>query len=163
MLLRAVDRQLVLCRALDGVLEDRRAPDLITHRQIDLLRQRIIGLALDYEDLNDHDHLRRDLAWQTAVEQNSELASSPTLCRSASGVDAGFRCHRRSGSRPTGRALLSRLFGTDAFLPLYVFLESNSWSATFGPATLIRLATVGRSSNCWSGACTRPFRTCALS
>ena len=53
---------------------------LITHRQVDLLRQRIYGLALGYEDLNDHETLRRDLAWQTALERDTDwLAARP--CR----------------------------------------------------------------------------------
>lgn len=81
MLLRQADRRLGLCRALDAVIADPRDPELITHRQIDLLRQRIYGIALGYEDLNDHDTLRTDLLWQTAVERDRELASSPTLCR----------------------------------------------------------------------------------
>lgn len=81
MALRAADRRTGLCKALDAVLEDPRNADLITHRQIDLLRQRIYGLALGYEDLNDHDTLRGDLVWQSAVERGEELASSPTLCR----------------------------------------------------------------------------------
>ena len=79
--LRQVDRRLGLCRALDAVVADPRDPDLVTHAQVDLLRQRIYGLALGYEDLNDHDTLRKDLAWQSAVERGEELASSPTLCR----------------------------------------------------------------------------------
>jgi hypothetical protein len=81
MLLRQVDRKLGLCEALDRVIHDPRNPDLITHAQVDLLRQRIYGIALGYEDLNDHDTLRTDAAWQTAVERSEELASSPTLCR----------------------------------------------------------------------------------
>jgi len=81
MLLRQADRRLGLTRALDAVLYDPRNPDLITHRQIDLLRQRIYGVAAGYEDLNDHDTLRNDLLWQSAVDRKSELASSPTLCR----------------------------------------------------------------------------------
>lgn len=81
MLLRQADRRLGLCLALDRVIADPRDPDLITHRQIDLLRQRIYGIALGYEDLNDHDTLRNDPAWQSAVERGEELASSPTLCR----------------------------------------------------------------------------------
>ena len=81
LLLREADRRLGLAAALDCVLTDPRDPLLITHRQVDLLRQRIFGLALGYEDLNDHDTLRRDLAWQSALERSEELASSPTLCR----------------------------------------------------------------------------------
>jgi hypothetical protein len=81
MLLREADRRLGLVAALDAVLPDPRDPLQITHQQVDLLRQRIYGLALGYEDLNDHDTLRNDLAWQTAVERGEALASSPTLCR----------------------------------------------------------------------------------
>src|SRR5215210_6737323 len=50
MVLRAADRRLGLCRALDAALADPRDPDLITHAQVDLLRQRIYGLALGYEE-----------------------------------------------------------------------------------------------------------------
>ena len=46
-----------------------------------LLKQRVYGLALGYEDLNDHDVLRHDPALQTFVGRDVELASSPTLCR----------------------------------------------------------------------------------
>jgi len=81
MVLREADRRLGLIRALDAGMADPRAPELITHPQVDLLRQRIYGIALGYEDLNDHDTLRKDLAWQSAVERSEELASSPTLCR----------------------------------------------------------------------------------
>jgi hypothetical protein len=81
MVLRQADHRLSLVQALDAVIADPRDPDLVTHRQIDLLRQRIYGIALGYEDLNDHDSLRKDLAWQSAVERGEELASSPTLCR----------------------------------------------------------------------------------
>jgi hypothetical protein len=38
-----------------------------------LLRQRIYGLALGYEDLNDHDGLRKGLLWQSATERDCEL------------------------------------------------------------------------------------------
>jgi hypothetical protein len=58
------------------VFKDRRDPALITHSLGDLPRQRIYGLALDYEDLNDHDTPRHDLAWQTAVERGEPLAST---------------------------------------------------------------------------------------
>ena len=87
MLLREADRRLGLVKALDGVLPDSRDPALVTHRQVDLLRQRIYGLALGYEDLNDHDTLRHDLVWQRAVERGDALASSPTLCRLEQRVD----------------------------------------------------------------------------
>jgi hypothetical protein len=89
MVLGAADRRLGLTRELDAVIADPRDADLVTHRQLDLLRQRIYGLALGYEDLNDHDTLRRDLAWQSAIERGEELASSPTLCRLENRADRG--------------------------------------------------------------------------
>ena len=92
MVLRQADRRLGLTRALDKVIADPRNPELITHQQIDLLRQRIYGLALGYEDLNDHDTLRKDLAWQSAVERGEELASSPTLCRLENRADRRSAC-----------------------------------------------------------------------
>jgi len=87
LLLREADRRLGLVAALDAVLPDPRHPVFITHRQVDLLRQRVYGLALGYEDLNDHDTLRHDLAWQTALEREDELASDSTLCRLEQRVD----------------------------------------------------------------------------
>lgn len=80
-LLRQTDRRLGLTKALAKVLPDPRDPQRIEHPLLSLVRQRIYGLAQGYEDLNDHDTLRHDLAWQTAVERDTALASSPTLCR----------------------------------------------------------------------------------
>ena len=81
MLLRQVDRWLGFTKQLDSILPDRRNPLLIQHSQESLLRQRIYGLALGYEDLNDHDSLRHDLLWQTATDRTEELGSCSTLCR----------------------------------------------------------------------------------
>ena len=41
--------------------------------------------------MNDQDHLRRDLAWQTAAERDEPLASSPTLCRWENRADRATR------------------------------------------------------------------------
>lgn len=46
-----------------------------------MLRQRVFGFALGYEDLNDHHDLRCDIALQTAVGTDSVLANQSTLCR----------------------------------------------------------------------------------
>lgn len=81
MLLRQADRLIGLTEALDEVMVDPRDPQRITHQQSELLAQRIYGIALGYEDLNDHDSLRHDRLLQCAVERSDELASSPTLCR----------------------------------------------------------------------------------
>jgi len=81
MLLRQVDRRLGLTKALAKLLPDQRDPDRIEHSLESMLRQRIYGLALGYEDLNDHNSLRKDLLWQSAAERSEDLASCATLCR----------------------------------------------------------------------------------
>jgi hypothetical protein len=81
LLLRAADRRLGLSAAAAGVLRDPRNPRRCRHSALAQLRQRLYGLALGYEDLNDHEELRHDLALQTAVDRVAPLASAPTLCR----------------------------------------------------------------------------------
>jgi Transposase DDE domain group 1 len=81
LLLRAADHRLGLSAAAARVLRDPRDPARCRHRALSQLRQRLYGLALGYEDLNDHSDLRQDLALQTAVERIVPLASAPTLCR----------------------------------------------------------------------------------
>jgi hypothetical protein len=60
LLLREVDRQLGLTERLAACFTDHRRPDLIEHTVPQLVAQRLYGLALGYEDLNDHDQLRAD-------------------------------------------------------------------------------------------------------
>ena len=59
-LLREVDRRLQLIERLAGCFEDHRDPERIEHSVRELLAQRLYAIALGYEDLNDHDELRRD-------------------------------------------------------------------------------------------------------
>lgn len=81
MLLREVDRRLRLTERIAAILNDPRCPSKTRHSLLHMLRQRVYGLALGYEDLNDHSTLRKDPALQTAVEQDKDLASTSTLCR----------------------------------------------------------------------------------
>lgn len=81
LLLREIDRKIKLTKGLIKVIPDYRNPAMITHSLSSMLKQRIYGIALGYEDLNDHDTLRHDPAIQTAVESTNALSSSPTLCR----------------------------------------------------------------------------------
>jgi hypothetical protein len=46
-----------------------------------MLRYRVYGLALGWKDLIDHGSLREDVAMQTAIGVEREVASAPTLCR----------------------------------------------------------------------------------
>ncbi|HXV99483.1 MAG TPA: IS1380 family transposase, partial [Anaerolineae bacterium] len=81
MLLRQVDKRIGLSKAVAQVLEDNRRQASCRHDSLTLLRQRVYALACGYEDLNDHQQLRHDLAIQSAVEREEVLASSSTLCR----------------------------------------------------------------------------------
>ncbi|MBS0448524.1 MAG: IS1380 family transposase [Proteobacteria bacterium] len=80
-LLSAADRKIGLTAAAARCIADPRNPLLITHAVRDMLRQRVYGLALGWEDLNDHKALRCDVAMQTAVGVDREVASAPALCR----------------------------------------------------------------------------------
>ena len=93
LLLREVERRTGLIDALAAAIHDPRDPARIQHDQRVLLAQRIFGIALGYEDLNDHQALRRDpvLAVLTGRPPSPEepLASSPTLCRLENRVTRG--------------------------------------------------------------------------
>ena len=81
MLLRSVDRKIGLSKAMAAAIHDPRDPLRITHTMEDMVSQRILALASGYEDVNDHDQLRKDILMQTALGRAEELASSPTLSR----------------------------------------------------------------------------------
>ena len=96
MLLGATDRKLGLMEAAARCIADPRSPLLIKHGVADMLRQRVYGLALGWEDLNDHGALRDDVAMQTAVGVDREVASAPTLCRLEKWADraSAWRLHQ---------------------------------------------------------------------
>lgn len=60
LLLNETDTKMNLLRRFSECFTDRRSPLLIEHTLEQMLRQRVYGLALGYEDLNDHDQLRLD-------------------------------------------------------------------------------------------------------
>ena len=60
LLLREVDQTFGVIRRFAACFRDCRDPDLIEHPLEQLLAQRVMGIALGYEDLNDHDELRHD-------------------------------------------------------------------------------------------------------
>jgi hypothetical protein len=60
LLLRETDRRLSLTERLASCFTDHRQADKVEHQVRELVAQRLYGLALGYEDLNDHDQLRAD-------------------------------------------------------------------------------------------------------
>jgi hypothetical protein len=60
LLLGATDRAVGLIARFAGCFEDGRDQTLVEHRVETMTAQRVFGIALGYEDLNDHDQLRHD-------------------------------------------------------------------------------------------------------
>ena len=89
LLLGAADRAIGLVGRMAACFTDARRPELIEHEVATLVGQRVFGIALGYEDINDHDHLRHD----------------PTMA-----VLAGKLAARRSDCAPVaGKSTLNRL------------------------------------------------------
>jgi hypothetical protein len=60
LLLREVEVRTGILERFSGCFKDHRHPGLIEHTVYELISQRVYGICLGYEDLNDHDELRRD-------------------------------------------------------------------------------------------------------
>ena len=60
LLLRHTDRAIGLIDRVAACFVDDRMPELVEHQLPSMVGQRIVGVALGYEDINDHDDLRHD-------------------------------------------------------------------------------------------------------
>ncbi len=96
LLIRQADRRIGLLAAVAKAIDDPRVRGRCAHSQLSLLRQRVYGICLGYEDLNDHATLRGDAVLQTSVERDRILGSSATLCRLENRMDraAAWAIHR---------------------------------------------------------------------
>ena len=118
LLLGATDRAIGLIGRMASCFADARRPDLIEHGVGTLVGQRVFGIALGYEDLNDHDHLRHDpamavLAGKLAARRSdcAPVAGKSTLNRLELGRASPTRYHRIAHDG----AAIERLF-VDLFL-----------------------------------------------
>ena len=113
LLLGAADRSIRLTDRLAKCFRDLRLADGITHTIADLLRQRIFGLALGYEDLIDHDQLRHDPALAAVLDKpGGRLAGKSTLNRLEHADKIGQDRHHKFDH---DGAAIERLF-VDVFL-----------------------------------------------
>jgi hypothetical protein len=108
LLLRQVDTNLGLSAELAQCFNDSRSQDWVDHSVQELLRQRIYGTALGYEDINDHQRLRLDpllavacgktdpLGEQRVLPQfrGIALAAPSTLNRLELSNNKDTRCHK---------------------------------------------------------------------
>jgi hypothetical protein len=60
LLLREIEQRFGIVRQFVGAFTDHRDEERIDFTVEELLLQRVMGIALGYEDLNDHDDLRHD-------------------------------------------------------------------------------------------------------
>ena len=84
LLLRETDKRLNLLARLAGCFLDARNQDLVEHSVLEMVSQRVYGLALGYEDLNDHEQLRTDPLFgilSGRQELDKPLAGKSTLNR----------------------------------------------------------------------------------
>ena len=83
-LLRQTDKRLNLLPRLAGCFLDGRNQNLIEHTIAEMLAQRVYGIALGYEDLNDHEQLRKDPVFGILAgreDPDTPLAGKSTLNR----------------------------------------------------------------------------------
>jgi hypothetical protein len=93
-LLRQTDKRLNLLARMAVCFLDGRKQDMVEHSILEMLSQRVYGLALGYEDINDHEQLRRDpvfgiLAGREKLED--PLAGKSTLNRMELGTGINDR------------------------------------------------------------------------
>lgn len=117
LLLGATDRAIGLTDRFAACFSDHRRAELVEHEVGTLVRQRIFGIALGYEDLNDHDELRRDPVMATLVgkleagrRDCAPLAGKSTLNRLELSRAEPTRYHKVSHDPRAIEALFVDLF-----------------------------------------------------
>ncbi len=96
LLLRETEQRVRIIERFSQCFTDLRNQDSIEHTVFQLVSQRVYGLALGYEDLNDHDMLRSDLL----------LA---VLCEKEDPTGSNRKCFRDKGKALAGKSTLNRL------------------------------------------------------
>ena len=113
LLLRETDRRLNLLPRLSACFLDRRSPLLVKHSVAQMMAQRVYGLALGYEDLNDHEQLRQDLLLHVLAgkpEMDEPLAGKSTLNRMELGDGTAHRYKKITYWKDAIDALLVETF-----------------------------------------------------
>lgn len=113
MLLREIEQRTAILQRIFECFTDFRKKNRVEHNVLSLVSQRVIGLALGYEDLNDHDQLAKDQMLAIAVGKND-----PT------GMDRASE--RDKGKLLAGNSTLNRLELTPLMLQLKVAIRRLS-------------------------------------
>jgi hypothetical protein len=117
LLLGQTDRVIKLTRRFASCFTDARAAELVEHQVVTMVTQRVIGIALGYEDLNDHDDLRHDpifavLAGKLEAKRSdcAPLAGKSTLNRLELSKAEPTRYHKISHDTAAIESLFVELF-----------------------------------------------------
>src|SRR5271167_4514102 len=117
LLLGATDLAIGMMGRFASCFHDVRCPEFIEHEVVTLVGQRVFGIALGYEDLNDHDELRHDplmavLAGklQAGRKECAPVAGKSTLNRLELSQLEPTRYHKISHNPIAIRRLLVDLF-----------------------------------------------------
>lgn len=108
LLLREVESNARIVERFSECFDDFRDPEKIEHTVVELLKQRVFGLALGYEDLNDHEQLRRDPLMAVLVGKNDPTGEDRMELRSRGVPLAGKSTLNRLELTPTGAREKSR-------------------------------------------------------
>src|SRR5258708_4464271 len=120
LLLGRTDEAIGLIDRLAGGFIDERDPDLIEHAVRTLVGQRVFGMALGYEDLNDHESLRHDAVFGTLLGKLEPKRRSDCAALAGKSTLNRLELHESQGSsryhkiRPDAEAI-ERLW-VDLFL-----------------------------------------------
>ena len=108
LLLREVEQRFRFLEQFAGCFTDHRAPDLVEHSLLELVKQRVFGLCLGYEDLNDHDQLRLDPLLAVLVGKTDLLGDDRLQARDRGKPLAGKSTLNRLELTPVGADADSR-------------------------------------------------------
>ena len=156
LLLREVEKRVGILHQFAACFTDYRNPDLIEHQVEELVAQRVYGLALGYEDLNDHEELRNDPLLAVLVEKGElgekALAGKSTLNR--------LELTGETASRKERYKKIVLDHGAVDRLLVEVFLEAHREEPKEIILDLDATDEVWQRRPSWSaGSCYRPFRS----
>ena len=122
LLLGATDRVIDLVDRFAACFRDRRRQDLVEHALTTLIGQRVFGIALGYEDLNDHDDLRHDPVLAVLA---GKLSSKRETCAALAGKSTLNRLEL-SRLQPTRYHKIAYDEAAIEALPVTLFLEAHA-------------------------------------
>ncbi len=113
LLLRQTDARINLMQRFAACFQDQRDARFIQHEVAEMISQRVYGIALGYEDVNDHDQLRNDsmLSLLSGKRRNEiPLAGKSTLNRLELGSDQATRYKKITWKTDAMDELLTNIF-----------------------------------------------------